>query len=276
MNNMMFNFNQMGMNNPMIGMNNPMIGMNNSMIGMNNQQNQMDGMMMDGTAQNIRNIIQPYENKIRELEEIIKQKDFEIIVLKQKLNNNNISNINNINPMMINMNMNPFNIMMGNMNQQKENKGKEIYLKVKSENKNELINCFKVDKASILKEKCNINEGALTFNYKPIDYDKTIEENGIYDGSLIYVAHKIINVEFRYENGETKVISLSEICPISIALIYSCINLGRIYLMMDGFYNDISFLYNARQLKIGDKTPIKEIFNSTNPIVRVELLNNMI
>ena len=31
-------------------------------------------------------LIQNYENKIRELEEIIKQKDFEIIALKQKLN----------------------------------------------------------------------------------------------------------------------------------------------------------------------------------------------
>ena len=125
MNNMMFNFNQMGMNNPMIGM--------------NYQQNQMNGMMMDETAQNIRNIIQPYENKIRELEEIIKQKDFEIIVLKQKLNNKNISNINNINPIMINMNMNPF--------------GESIYIEIKSENKSELINCFKVDKVSVLKEK---------------------------------------------------------------------------------------------------------------------------
>ena len=115
MNNMMVNFNQMGMN---------------------NQQNQMNGMMMDETAQNIRNIIQPYENRIRELEEIIKQKDFEIIVLKQKLNNSNISNINNnINPMMINMNMNPMNIMMGNMNQQMEDKGKEICLTIISKNK---------------------------------------------------------------------------------------------------------------------------------------------
>ena len=162
---MMFNFNQMEMNYPMIGM--------------NIQQNKMNGMMMNETAQNIRNIIQPYENKIRELEEIIKQKDFEIIVLKQKLNYNNISNINNINPMMINMNMNPFNIMMGNMNQQKENKEKEIYLAIISENKSELIKCFKEDKVSLLNEKYNLNEGILTFNYKPIDYDKTIAENKI-------------------------------------------------------------------------------------------------
>ena len=258
---MMFNFNQMGLNNPMIGM--------------NNQQNQMNGMIMDGTAQNIRNIIQPYENKIRELEEIIKQKDFEIIVLKQKLNNSNISNINNINPMMINMNMNPFNII-GNMNQQKDNKGKEICLKIISENKSELISCFRADKASVLNEKNNLNEGTLIFNYKPIDYDKTIAANGIFDGSLIYVAHIIINIEFRHENGITNIIPLSEDCPIRIALIYYYISLGLMnFIMMEGFDKDILFLYNASQLKIEDKTPIKQIFNGTNPLVRVKLLNNL-
>ena len=97
---MMNNMNQMGMN--QMGMN--QMGMNN--IGMNNLPNLMNGIPMDETAQNIKNIIQPYENKIRELEEIIKQKDFEIIVLKQKLNNNNFDiNFMNINPMMMNLNM---------------------------------------------------------------------------------------------------------------------------------------------------------------------------
>ena len=184
MNNMMFNFNQMGMNNPMIGM--------------NNQQNQMNGMMMDETSQNIKNIIQPYENRIRELEEIIKQKDFEIIVLKQKLNNN-MPNINNMSPM---------NIMMGNMNQQMENKGQEICLQIISENKSEYINCFEGDKASLLFEKYK-GEGALTFNYKPLDQDLTITKNGIEYNSLIYVKKYIINITFQTTQGMSKSIRLS-------------------------------------------------------------------
>ena len=69
-----FGMNPMGMN--------PLLMNNMNNIGMNIQPN-----LMDNTALNIKNIIQPYENKIRVLEEIIKQKDFEIIVLKQKLNN---------------------------------------------------------------------------------------------------------------------------------------------------------------------------------------------
>ena len=54
---------------------------------------------IDNTTLNVKSIVQPYENKIKDLEEIIRQKDFEIAVLKQKLNklNNNFMNMN-INP----------------------------------------------------------------------------------------------------------------------------------------------------------------------------------
>ena len=101
---------------------------------------------MDETAQNIKSIIQPYENKIRELEEIIKQKDFEITVLKQKLKNvnknDNFMNINQMNLMNMNMNQNPMNLMNinpnpmnimvnnDNNNNPSNDKGKEINIKV--------------------------------------------------------------------------------------------------------------------------------------------------
>ena len=103
MNNMNnFGLNNIAMNN--IGMNNINFGMNN--IGLNNfgmndnelnniRDNNMDmnqtninaqHNLMDENALRVKNIIQLYENKIRELEEIIRQKDFEIAVLKDKLN----------------------------------------------------------------------------------------------------------------------------------------------------------------------------------------------
>ena len=268
MNNMMFNFNSMGINNPIIGT--------------NIQQNQMNGMMMDETAQNIRNIIKPYENKIRELEEIIKQKDFEIIVLKQRLNNNN-SNINNLNPMLINMNMNPMmanmnmnpmmanmnmnpmNLMMGNMNQQMDDNDKEILLTIILENKKELIKCFINDKASILNEKCNLAKGVLTFNYKVVNTKLTIGENGIFNHSLIYVKYDVKSITFRNTQGISIPICLSDDCPLEIALIYYLMRLGRI---MDRDNGRVSFLYNAFKLKFKDETPIKEIFWG-NPIPTV-------
>ena len=66
----MFNMN-MNMNmNQMMGNMNPM--------GMNNQL--MTNFAMDDTAMKLKAIIEPYEKKITELEQIIKKKDFEILV----------------------------------------------------------------------------------------------------------------------------------------------------------------------------------------------------
>lgn len=120
---------------------NPMMGnMNMNQLGYTNNINQtMLNFSMDDTALKIKAIIEPYEKKIAELEKIIKEKDFEIIVLKEKINklqsnqmmmNNQINMNNNINMMnpMINPMMNSlmnnnivnwmdqYNINMGNNN----------------------------------------------------------------------------------------------------------------------------------------------------------------
>ena len=54
--------------------------------------------MLGQTEMNIKSIVEPYENRIKELEELIRKKDFEIAVLKQKIfniNENKSQNINN-------------------------------------------------------------------------------------------------------------------------------------------------------------------------------------
>ena len=140
---------------------NPM-GMMNQMGMRTSQPNLMN---LDATSQNIKNIIEPYENKIRELEEIIKQKDFEIIVLKQKLNNSNNMNINqNM------MNMNIMNMMLKNMNNLNQQiKDREITVKVQLENKEIIeVKCFENDTISTLQEKCKINKGCLSYDYRII------------------------------------------------------------------------------------------------------------
>ena len=45
--------------------------------------------MIDENSIRIKNIIQPYETRIKELEDLLRQKDFEIACLKDKLNINN-------------------------------------------------------------------------------------------------------------------------------------------------------------------------------------------
>ena len=136
MNNNMGNLgmNPIGMN--AIGMN-PMFMNNFGIMGMNNPLN-----LMNENAGRIKNIIQPYENKIKELEEIIRQKDFEIALLKDKLNIN-------FNPFTNNINMNQNNIMMmQNINPESNKQGIKLiisYANFRNEIKPKKFECFEND-----------------------------------------------------------------------------------------------------------------------------------
>ena len=79
----------------MNNMNQMMGNMNMNQEGMSSTF--MTNFAMDNTAMKIKAIIDPYEKKIIDLEKIIRQKDFEILVLKEKLNTykNTQMNINN-------------------------------------------------------------------------------------------------------------------------------------------------------------------------------------
>ena len=269
MNNMMIN--NMYNNNNIIGMNN--MGMNQMDI--NNQPNLMNGMSMDTTAQNIKNIIQPYENKIKQLEEIIRQKDFEITVLKQKLNNNkpNTMNINNpldfmnMNNQMNIMNMNiPLNIMM--MPNIIQNNEKTIFLELKCDNNTYNINCYQKDKVSILREKINFDKGkrGFTFNYKVLDEDLSFKENGIYDYAKIEIK-PVLNLFFDF-HGKIYSIVLSKDCPLSIAISYFLLRMSNPFILQKIINNikALTFLFNASNLNVKDQSPIDKIFGNIKNI----------
>ena len=269
---MMNNMNQMGMN--QMGMN--QIGMNN--IGMNNLPNLMNGIPMDETAQNIKNIIQPYENKIKQLEEIIRQKDFEITVLKQKLNNNkpNTMNINNpldfmnMNNQMNIMNMNiPLNIMM--MPNIIQNNEKTIFLELQCDNNTYNIDCYQKDKVSILREKINFDKGkrGFTFNYKVLDENLSFKENGIYDYAKIEIK-PVLNLFFNF-HGEIYSIVLSKDCPLSIAISYFLLRMSNPFILQKIINNikALTFLFNASNLNVKDQSPIDKIFEHINPVITV-------
>ena len=250
---------------------NPMMGMNP--MGMNNLPN----FDMDETAQNIKNIIQPYENKIRELEEIIKQKDFEIVVLKQKLNKNNNSNIPNLNnqmgmdqmgmnPMMVNpmmmdpMMVNPMMMDPMGMNQMEMNP-KEISILLKWDKKEYNVKCFENDKISKIKEKFNINKGFLVYCYQELDIDKTFREYGIKEFCVIHVKSEVWNILFYYRM-KIYCLVLDPDCPIGLALIFFCMKFGeeKKELITKAYLGIIRFLYNGRMITIHRKDPIKSVF----------------
>ena len=235
--------------------------MNNMGMMMNNQPN-----LMDQTAMNIKQIIQPYENKIRELEEIIKQKDFEIIVLKQKLNKgNNNNNFMGMNPMANMMNM---NMGMGmeqnnniNMNMFPNLQREQISITLKFNTTTiDTIDCFKDEKTSSL-----IDKLILTYNYEPLEIDKSFEENGISNGAVINLTDKVYNVSFNTNNNYLT-LALDGNCPIRelIKLYFKFMKREELYQQLVNHGISMAFLFNASHLNIKDERPIKQIFKDNN------------
>ena len=272
MNQMMMNqmgMNQMGMN--QMGMN--QMGMNQmgmNQVGMNNQQNQFD---MDKTTLDVKNIVQPYEKEIQRLQEIIRQKDLEIAVLKQKLSNNS-SNINymNLNPMMTNQNMNPM-MMPGIFQQQSGNKGKKLRILLKTENGDFNYECFEKDKVSIIFEKNNISKGFLIHKYIVLDKDMTFKENGIRKNfSVIYLKNDFISIRFKFTNENLINLNLSKDCPLQMAFIHYLLksdNLDFLLQFIKGNQNPISFIFCGKTLNFIDTKPIDNIFKSSSNEITV-------
>ena len=66
-----------------------------------------------------------------------------------------------------------------------------------------------LDKASIIREKCNINEGSLIHNYRLIDENLSLMENNIHCGATIEVkTTKLLNLKFKSPYGELHIILL--------------------------------------------------------------------
>jgi len=134
---------------------------------------------MDQTTLEVKNIVEPYEKEIKRLQEIIRKKDLEIAVLKQKLNNySSNNNFMNMNPMMMNQNMNPM-MNQGFNQQQLEYNYRKYFVTLKTENGDFKNECNEKDKLSILFEKNNLNKGALIYEYRVLNSKLTFEENGI-------------------------------------------------------------------------------------------------
>ena len=203
-----------GMNNNMFGNMNLNMNMNINPMGMNNQL--IPNLPMDDSAIRIKAIIEPYEKKITELEKIIKEKDFEIVLLKEKLKsitNNQMmmnmqNNMNIMNPMMMNNNenfINNINFNMANnnnnMNENLLNNNNNIslkdwiitfYYKGKNDteqcNRGETVEAF--SKRFCDKYGIKLTSHKFIFNSLPLSKQLTLCENGILNDSKILIMEK--------------------------------------------------------------------------------------
>ena len=123
---------------------------------------------------------------------------------------------------------------------------------------NKTIECYKDEKASCLEKYF-----ALTYNYEVISYDKTLEEHGISNGSIINIADKIYTVQFMDGSGISKRLILDGDCPVkkAIELYFKLINKENLYQKLLGNEINYAFIFNATTLNIRDETLIKNIFN---------------
>ena len=202
-NNMLMNQNNMMQNNLSMNQNNmnvnPDFQIGGYFIG-GNKYNNGNPQSLNNIAQNNYNInmFQTNENakKLSELEQKVNNQAQEIQELREKMyiNKNPNSNINNNN---------------------------EIKIVIVYKNKIKLITGSINDSAPTSVEKLNIKNQNLTINYKPISFDKTLGQNGVYDGCIINIIEDIYNLNFVY-NGLSLMISLDGDCPIKDAIIIYC------------------------------------------------------
>ena len=300
--------NQMMMNN---NMNNQMMmnnNMNNQVI-MNNSNNQM--MMNNNINQNdnekmkelleeldyMRNKVNLYEKRIKTLEERIKEKDSEIINLKNKLSSNF-----NYNQGMQPFNYNHYPMMMGQMNNfmnnanqannsnnmAKENSSKNLTINFIFDNHNiavqgrldmtikQLISNFRV-------KLCD-DTLCLDYIFKGIEIDKdsiltTLEQYGISNEDEIFVfeendknrskilshKHDNITITFNASTGLKTVITVRFYTIISKIFKLYCKKIG---IRKDAIGKDILFLHNGSRIEIGDNRTIEE-FSKENDSIKI-------
>ena len=148
----------------------------------------------------------------------------------------------NMNPMM-NMNINPM------MNMPFLNNDNEISIILQS-----YIKIKKNDKASALKHYSN-----FTYNYMPILFDKTFEENGIQNGSIINITNKIYNLVFDYNKTKITLV-LGGDCPFKQAIYLYSQHHPNLYQKI--LNKAIRFIRNNINLNFDDGTPLNKLFQN--------------
>ena len=291
--------NQMGMNQ----MNNNM-GMNpmtfNNPINMNNMSNMPQGNMFDDSFK-IRNIVKPYEDKIKELEEKLRQKEFEIIYLKSKLNDNNIMISNQMNMNMMNP-INPMNQMELMMNipcMPQEEELITLLFEEKGKSSQGIKCSFDELNISVINKYCRKNfiekdDYKFIFNGKKIVENLTVAENGLTNNSKINVIYISKNNSDGNNNNrkddlddKSPKINITFSTPLGRKINITC-NINETvgdaikkYLkrmnISEKKAKEFHFIYNAFQVCIEDNTKISVKFRlDRTPRIIVQDKHNLI
>ena len=228
----------------------------------------------------IQNIVSPYEEKIKELEEKLRQKDFEIACLKDNINQQNMTSQMNM--------MNQMNMMM-QMQMMNEPSEKQITLNFqkKDELNNQQIKCSYDELViSVINKYCRRNDiekdnYTFIYNTKKLNENLTVSECGLTDNSFINIfkknsfnTNKVKGNEIIKDNSPRLNIVFLNTSGIRINIkckynetIRDAIKkyLIKMDLDEDVFINKkIMFLFNAQLINPRSDITIKEFFNGNH------------
>ena len=273
--------NEMIMNN---SNNQMMMNNSNNQMMMNNNTNQIGNDKMKELLEELdymRNKVNLYEKRIKTLEERIKEKDSEIINLKNMLSRN--FNYNQ-NMQQINCNQNPMMNIMAKKNSSKNQIINFIVRDIKiAVQSNANMTIERLIKNFIIKTCIDNFSGDYFFKGNKIDKDSklTLEQSGISNEDKIYVyedndknqkekmpkmpshKHENITIIFNVSTGSKVKETLSYYTKISKAMELFCLKNGIVKNIIG---KDIMFIYNEKFLDINDNRTIEEISEGKNSI----------
>jgi hypothetical protein len=307
--NMNFNSGNENMMNKMGGMNmgnmmmNQMNGNSDNNIGMkqssNFNMNSLAGssMFLDENTKRIKEIIEPYENKIKKHEETIRKLNFQLTVLKDKLkhSNNQQQLIGN---------------SMSSINNSMENNVDDDIININFEYGNEVqkIKCLKDELVmSIINKFCkrnNLNQDSLLFYFqnKIIPNYMTASEIGLENNFSIYAQNNInsslnrfgnqnnnifpFKNNFGYNNNNLTMVKPHPERKINLIFNYKdkkvVIHLGVNSSVGDGLraflekeninmneYKKFTFIYDGTNISLTDKRRPNDVFKGLNPQIKV-------
>ena len=236
---------------------------------------------MDQNAMNIKNIVASYQKKIKELEEIIRRKDSEISILKEKIIILNSSTMkrNSVPDIKLNMNFDNKNPMMNLGNSANdinlmfigENNEQTGIIFDKYKNTSNLIEKYLMTKYNEI----NLRNFRFIFNNQVLIPGCSLERNGLSNNSTIIVQKKrLLNLIFYY--GEKMVpLALDENTSVCMAIIYFLIEIDKEKYVLDLIDNTLGIILSINGVKINtrDKRTIREYFNQNNAKILVKTIN---
>ena len=100
------------------------------------------------------------------------------------------------------------------------------------------------------------------YDYQPINFSQTIEQNKISNDSTNKITDMIYNINFRFPDWKGASVSLDENCPIRKA-VKIFIHKNKNYNLLEKLLkNSLLFLFNATKIDVQKDTPIKQIFGN--------------